>query len=234
MKYTLILIVCLFKSFTCFSQSSLEKGLSHSIHLDTVLTPDYYQVKIGVAEFLTYKGRRRNGESIVVPLDTVIKKLEEELKRLGFKQILRKVSIVEKANQRYTYYYSPNNKNLFQANFEFEVGSSDSIEYLFQNINKQMLELLIVTPKLNASTLETAEKEIILRGMLLGREFTQKIAEVNKQKIIKQSNYHIAFEEVPNVIGNDAYNNNKEFSIDFRNHLEYSLNITFTYLLEDL
>ena len=204
------------------------------MQFDTTLRPDYYSVKIGVSEYLNFEGEGKKRKANVIPLDTVMKNLQDELIRIGFHQTLTKSSIAEKTNRtngERIYFYD---RILFQVTFDFDISTKDSVEYLFKSLNKETLQSLYVSPKFKNSTLEAAKDLLISKGLEETKKYAQKIAAENKQQIIKQTNTYLGFyaKNQNNSADYNIYGQRKEFVINL-DDVDYSLNITYAYLFED-
>ena len=234
MKKILCLISFTLTFFASFSQTKPERTLTHTVTLDTAMKPDYFLVKIGVSEHLRYEGEGRKQKAILVPLDTVIENLQTELRRIGFNQKLTKSTITEKTNRtngERMYFYE---KILFQVSFDFEISSKDSVEYLFAKIDKERLQSLMVSPKFYSTTLDKAKENLIQSGIETIKNYAQKIADENKQRIIKQTNTYLSFSpKASNYTTNyNIYGGQKEFVVDLSN-VDYVLTIMYTYSFED-
>ncbi|MCC7298640.1 MAG: hypothetical protein IT244_09940 [Bacteroidia bacterium] len=207
------------------------QSFTYTATFDTTLSPDYYLVKIGVSEYYKTVGEKRKRTTVFVPLDTVIHDFKAELRNIGFYQELTKSAITEKTSN--PYYYS--NKMLFQVHFEFKVSRKDSVEHLFNKINKENLQSLVVEPKFHSSTLDSARNDLTRRGFVSIQKYAQQIADSNKMKILSYSNSYFGFNQLNriNQFGNNYYDpQQKRVVIDLSN-FDYALSITYTYNLTD-
>lgn len=235
MKY--LTIIFLFLTSGSYSQTEPEKTISQTLKFDTILQPDYYSVKIAVAEYVVYEGTGKKTRARLISLDSAVFKLQEELGRMRFTPHLRKSAIVEKSSRldgRIVYF---DDRVLFEVTLDFELGSRDSLEYLFANINKEMLRSFTATPRFYTSTLNSARDLLTSRSWEETKKLSEKIALENKQQIIKQTHTHLNFYTNPPLQNHslqyNSYGQKKQFVV-FLDNVEYSLNITCSYILEDL
>lgn len=220
------------------AQNKTDKTLSNSIILDTTIQPDYYQVKVAVAEWVSWtRVSKKKTIYELQNLDSIERTLKSDLRRLGFTQNLKKCSIAESVYDR-GYSVSQkryhNNQILFEVTFEFTISNKDSVNYLFKELNKEHVTSLIVTPKLNQATIDKAREEMINKSIVSFSKVANHIADSVGQKIIKQSNLSITFYPKPPVYNamNTVITKAKDFLIDI-NDLEYTISIYIMYTLDD-
>lgn len=229
MKYITFSALFLCLSTKGFSQDNPEKAMVYNLTLDTTLKADYYTVGISVAEYVRYERiGRKNNMAYVVSLDTLSAKLLSKLSVLGFNQRINKSSITEVDNSD-GYYRYQSGKKLFQLTYHFSVTGMDSIEYLFRNIDRDIVSGMKISPELKGNTVEKVKEILVTKGMESAGKYADTVAARFGQKVVK-SKYNIMFYD--GGINNNYLDFNKKFQIDFRD-IVYKLIITYTYYLSD-
>jgi len=224
MKYIAFFALLLCVLTRGFSQDNPEKAMVYNLTLDTTLKADYYTVGISVAEYIWYERiSKKNTVAHMVSLDTLSK-----LKALGFNQRMDKSSITEIDNSD-GYYTYRSAKKLFQLTYNFSVTGTDSIEYLFKNIDRDIVSGMKISPELKENTVENVKDVLVTKGMESVRKYADTVAARFGQKIVK-SKYNIMFYD--GGINNNYIDFNKKFQIDFRD-IVYKLMINYTYYLSD-
>lgn len=229
MKYIWLFGLLLSLSINGFAQDNPEKAIVYNLTLDTTLKADYYNVGISVAEYVRYERiSKKNTNAYIVSLDTLSAKLLSGLYTLGFNQSIEKSSITEADNPN-DYYRYQSGKKLFQVTYNFRVSNMDSIDYLFKNIDRNIVSGMRVSPELSESTIQRVKDVFIVKGMESAEKYSTGIADRLGHKILK-SKYNILFYD--GGVNNNYIDFNKKFQIDFRD-ISYKLTISYTYYLAD-
>lgn len=231
MKFTLILIIYFFISAASYAQSNVEKKISIQIQLDTVLIPDYYEVKIGLAEYLIFEGRRRHRIIRTFPLDSLVQKLDSELIKTGIHHSYNRSPITLRSND-YGIVYPLDDPTLFEVTIQLKIANRDSVEYLFKNLKKYNLKSFLVTPRFNSITIEKVKGEIIDRGKAMSIVCAQEMALDCNQKIIKQSIQSFHFYPHQKQIDGIINDHLRIFVVDLRNQVEFTMKTTYVYFLD--
>ncbi len=228
---TLVLMLLGFQAV--FSQRYAEKKLSWFMQYDTIVAPDYFNIEIVVAEYEQYEGRGRNRKAMLLSLDTLSKNLIAELNGLGFKGPFKK-SIAERAGSSIGEKVYFDGKVLFQAAFQFNLTSRDSIDLLFKGLKKEYLVSLKVQPKYDENALERVKEKLLAKGLSAAKDYAQKVADSNNFKIINQSLDIFTIGLLPND-SNIEYNyfgKKKGIVIDLNDN-KYTFSATYTYFYDD-
>lgn len=229
MKYIIFFLPLLSVPIDGFVQEKPEKAMVYNLTQDTTLKADYYNVAISIAEYIRYERiNKKSTMAHIVSLDTLSAKLLSKLYALGFSQPIEKSSITEADNSN-EYYRYQSGKNFFQATYSFSVSNIDSIDYLFRNIDREIVSGMRISPELRENTIEKVKGMFIAKGMESVEQYATEMAARLGQKIVK-SKYNVVFYD-------GGYNNNyidfnKKFQIDFRDIL-YKLTISYTYYLAE-
>jgi hypothetical protein len=229
MKQAKLLLLLLSFSLCGAAQESQEKMMVYNLTLDTILKADYYTVSISVSEYIQYE---RLSKKIVntnlVSLDTLSKRLIRHLSNLGLNQDIQKSSVTEVDNTN-GYYPSRSDRKLFQATYSFRLSQKDSVDYLFNSLDKAIISGMHVTPEVYDATVEKAKQFLVPQGMKMTDEYAGEIAKKMNQKIIK-SKYTILFYD--GGINSNYKDFSKKFLIDYED-IKYKLSISYTYTLAE-
>lgn len=232
---TIISVVLMLLGFqVIFSQHITEKKIYCHTSLDTIIKPDYFTVEIAIAENVKYEGKGRKMKTVLIPLDTVSKNFIAELNRLGFNVPPEKKAIAEKKSRRHGDWTLFENKQLFQATYQFIITNRDSVNYLFKAISKENLVTFLVTPNSYAITREKVKEKLFVKGLNSNKAYVQKIAENNNYKIISQTNDDLAFytKETNFHTKHNVYSQPRDFVIDLGD-IEIEYVTLFTYTFDD-
>jgi len=222
-------------NFRNIDTTTISRVFSNSINIDTLIKPDYFIVSISVVEKRQFSGKRKRLESNKIDLDSVTSLLSSNLKNLGFTQNLTKTSISE-ASKYYEYEGSSKilkSKILFQSTLEFKVSSKDSAEFLFKNIDKDIIKSIIVTPKLNQETVNFIKEEMTKTATKLLTESSKKVLKSIWEKSIQPVT--ITTYMYPNVKNFDTQldpNLTQNFKLDLSG-FAYTYNLFITFKLVD-
>jgi hypothetical protein len=231
MKLITALLCLLFFSVPAFAQDSPDHQMVYNLTLDSILTPDYYNVNITVAESVAYERvGKKNYKTYIVPVDTLSQRLLRHLSGLGFTGEMQKSTITEVDNND-GYYQNRSDKKLFQVTYKFRIASKDSIDLLFHKLDKEVVSSMKISPALYDATIEKVRQELVVKGTALSEKYANDIAQKLNQKIIK-SKYNIVFYDggLYGNYGDDSFN--KKFVIDYRN-INYKLSVSYTYTLAE-
>jgi hypothetical protein len=234
MKTILTLVLMLLSFQAVFSQRYAENSLTWFIQYDTIVTPDYFNAEIIVAEYVKYEGRRRKMKAVLHPLDTLSKNLIAELNGLGFKGPFKK-SIAERAGSSSGEKVYFDGKVLFQAAFQFNLTSRDSIELLFKGLKKEYLVSMKVKPKYDENALERVKEKLFAKGLSAVKDYAQKVADSNNLKIINQSHDVFTTGLMPNdydIEHNYFIGEKKGIVIDLNDN-KYTFSAMYTYFYTD-
>lgn len=228
-RYIFFAGVLLIISINGLAQEKSEKMMVYNVTLDTTLKADYFVVGISVSEYVRYERiSKKNVKSYIVSLDSLAAKLLSKLSELGFNQRAEKSTITE-VDHSIGYYRYQTDKKLFQVTYNIRVSGKDSIDYLFKNIDRDIVSGMKVQPEVNDNTKEAVKAVFITKGMKTAEKYAAEMADSLGQKIIK-SKYQFVFYD------GGYYNNdidfNKKFQIDFRDIL-YKITVSYTYYLGD-
>ncbi len=231
MKFFIVIVFVFTFSFDCFSQDKNENVISNNFSFDTLIKPDYFEVRITTRESTYYIGKRRSYTYKKLDLDSSSKALKANLAKLGFSNELKKISIDEVLDSygRKEYYFG---QILFQVSYEFIISSKDSVDYLFEKLPKENITSLITTPKIKESTLEKIKDTLTAKSLVKMKKIINTIADSTKNKIVNQKTIGLNF--YPKVKNQVTYSSlPKDFLIDTKD-LEYSFNIYFSFSTEKI
>lgn len=229
MKYIIFFSLLVSVSINAATQDNPEKVLVYNLSLDTTIKADYYNIGISVSEYVKYERiNRKTTNAYIVSLDSLAEKLLSQLSSLGFNQKIEK-SFITEADMANNYYRYPSDKKLFKVTYSIRVSSKDSIEYLFRNINREIISGMRISPELKENTIQSIREAMIVKGADSVKEYANDMASRLNQRVVK-SKYHIAFYD--GGLNNNYFDFDKKFQIDFRD-IHYKVTINYTYYLSD-
>lgn len=223
MKQTLFLLTIL----TCLDTASQEKEtkfFQFNLTLDTLVSPDFYDVKISVAESVSYIKEKKHYYAHITPLDSLEAALTGYLGKMGFASNLQRslITEVQQGNM-----YSRSEKKLFEVSYFFNVKTQDSVEMLFKNLDRNMISGIIITPNLEKQTQERIRDMLTISGIARSKQYATQMAQQNNQQIIG-SKYNIMFYDGGPMFDNIYNLYDTKFKIVL-GKVKYRFGVNYTY-----
>jgi len=179
--------------FVCNTKAQNTDSLTiytKSFNLDTSINPDYFEVVIGVTEYLNNPGKRRS-KRILIPIDSIKTKLFAELDIFRVKDSVKLANISEFVLGNY---YQENKVYYFYTFNYYNIDSIEKLSTFFKRAyqeNKNMS--FYAAPKTLNSTDERVKKALEKKGQEIIKSDVEGFANKHSLKVGKIKNYNVTW-----------------------------------------